>query len=443
MDAAEPSPNRILKAFLVPYALLFTLFLVVIGGGGSWLYWTAREVQTGLFTNHILEVVGPTVRQIVANHNNNTKQKTPPKLSNKVTHLYRILPHLRQISVRSHRIGYGVRLASNKELVDVELEPLPSNYSVQASQQPLIQQLLYGDEPFFHITLDYSTEKNEPVQVDIAFDRTKLIEQIEGSMESLVHKIGIFSALSFFSLFLALILSVYIGKKSHQMGVQLQFVYYQATMGKLAAELVHDFRNLLTSIRANIKNLLITPEETDDIVVELDQDIINLEGKLNDFLQLTRPRKDEFTWVDLNSFVTKILKRCDALFQEKHQTLILDIPPDSVKISVMAESFSSALINLLVNAQNHTPENGRIWFRVKIRTTQIEITVENEGAEIAEEVLPHVFDPFFTTRSEGHGLGLAIVKRIVTAHKGTVTVQNRSEGGAKFTIILPLNKKDE
>lgn len=445
MNNTVQTPANILKIYLVPYVLLLILFFLMIGGGGSWLYLSARHAQTELVTTHILDVIRPTIRQLEATHGQAVKSKPHDlsKLSEKVVDLYHALPHLRQISVRDRHKGYGVRLASNKQLVDVELEPLSPKQVAQVSQQALAHHLHHKDGPLFHVLFDLSAANNEPVQVDIAFDRIGLVEQIETSMQTLIHSIVIFSVLGVISLLLAFALSIYISQASHKMSARLQAIYQQAKMGKLSASLVHDLRNPLASIRANIKNLLITPEQTGQVVAEMDQDLMRLEHKLTDFLKLTKPRNDDYTVVDLDLLLEDIVRQCNPLFKQKRQSLIINIAPGIEKLPVMVESLTDALINLLVNARDNTPEQGHISLQARNSGAQVEIVIEDDGPGIIADVLPRIFEPFFTTRADGHGLGLAIVKRIIKAHNGTVSALNRPEGGARFTITLPVKQQHE
>ena len=224
------------------------------------------------------------------------------------------------------------------------------------------------------------------------------------------------------------------------MGARLQTIYQQAAMGKLSADFVHDLRNPLASIRANIKNLLITPEQTDEIVAEMDQDLMRLEHKLSYYLKLTKPRNGLFTVIDLNELVQDIVRQCSPLFKEKKQSLAVNIAPDIPKLPVMSESLSDALVNLLVNARDHTSEQGHISLQARTIGTLVEIMIEDDGSGIDDDVMPHIFEPFFTTRIDGHGLGLAIVRRIIKAHNGTVRALNRPEGGVRFVITLPVKQ---
>jgi signal transduction histidine kinase len=443
MNNTVQTHSDILRIYLVPYVFLLAVYFLVIGGGGSWLYLSARHAQAELVTAHILDVIRPTIKLLEAEQAKNTKAYDLSKLSEKVVNLFSTLPHLRQISIRDRNKGYGVRLTSNRQLVDVELEPLSPKQVVQTDHQTLAYHLHHKDGPLFHVYFNLPAAKNGPVQVDIAFDRSGLTGQIATSMQSLIHSIVIFSVLGLASMLFALGHSVYIGRASQKMGARLQIIYQQAAMGKLAADLVHDLRNPLASIRANIKNLLITPEQTDEVVAEMDQDLMRLEHKLSDFLKLTKPYNGHFTLVDLDGLLQDVVRQCSPLFKEKQQSLIVNIAPGIARLPVMAKSLSNALVNLLVNARDHTPEQGHIRFQARNIGTQVEIMIEDDGPGIDADVLPHIFDPFFTTRSDGHGLGLAIVKRTIKAHNGTVKASNRPEGGARFIITLPVKQHHE
>lgn len=86
----------------------------------------------------------------------------------------------------------------------------------------------------------------------------------------------------------------------------------------------------------------------------------------------------------------------------------------------------------------HSPPHGRVLQIVVYREADaVVFRVEDTGAGIAAEDLPHVFDPYFTTRAKGVGLGLANAHKIVAAHGGTITVASNAGEGAAFIVRLP------
>lgn len=102
-----------------------------------------------------------------------------------------------------------------------------------------------------------------------------------------------------------------------------------------------------------------------------------------------------------------------------------------------AELIKQMLLNLFLNAIQATPEEGSLGVQSIPSGETVEIRVWDSGTGIDPEALGKIFDPFFTTRRKGTGLGLTIVHNIVTSHQGTIEAENRAEGGALFSIVLP------
>ncbi len=436
--AGFQSPLPLLRTYLIPYTLLLILYLLVIGCGSAWLYLTARHAQTELVTGHIIDIVSPFLDQLSEEHHATKQGNSQFILSNKVKKLYQTLPHLKQVSIRDQQKGYGVRQSSKQQLVDVELEPLATDLIFFSNLEQLAYQLRKDAQPLFHIYMDLTSVEGNPVQIDIAFDRAGLVGRINSSLQSIIHSIIIFSLIGFLSILLALALAIYTGLSAQKMEARLQKIYQQAAMGKLSSSLVHDLRNPLASIRANIKNLLITPDETEQVVEEMDHDLLRLERKLTDFLKLTKPRHSGFESINIEQLVKDLVRECKPLFNEQNIELSLVIDASIPEISVIPEDIRDALHNLLVNAKNHTQYSGHVWVNIQNKQERLEISVEDDGSGIDEQLLTTVFEPFFTTRDDGHGLGLAIVKRIVKAHQGSIKAENRLPSGARFIITLPF-----
>ena len=101
-----------------------------------------------------------------------------------------------------------------------------------------------------------------------------------------------------------------------------------------------------------------------------------------------------------------------------------------------ADQMKQALLNLVLNALEAAGKNGSVSIRAERVSGEIMIKVTDAGPGIPTENLSKIFDPYFTTKSAGTGLGLSEVHRIVTAHKGRITVENVDGGGVMFGINL-------
>ena len=142
---------------------------------------------------------------------------------------------------------------------------------------------------------------------------------------------------------------------------------------------------------------------------------------------------------DLISVVLRTLE--DELTQHK---VLVDIPDSIPMINIDFVLMEQALINLVYNAVNHTQSGTEINISINFSEESLQITVKDNGSGLNSEEIPFLFDKFQRGASSltgGTGLGLSICKGIVEAHKGEVTAGNNPDGGAEFTITLPLVKE--
>jgi signal transduction histidine kinase len=144
--------------------------------------------------------------------------------------------------------------------------------------------------------------------------------------------------------------------------------------------------------------------------------------------------------------VAELIERCVLL--SRHKLELSQIRLDSrvqAGLPALAGDFNQlqqCLINLIFNAVDAMPNGGTLSLEVRLdeQAAAVLILVRDTGPGIPAEHLASIFEPFYTTKSEGHGLGLGLstVYGIVERHHGTITAQNHPEGGALFAIVLPL-----
>ncbi len=231
-----------------------------------------------------------------------------------------------------------------------------------------------------------------------------------------------------------------------------------AAIGQLATAVTHEVRNPLGGIKgaAEILQGSFPPghpqEEFLGIIV---QETDRLNQVVEDFLAYVRqPSAEregerEEAEVDLD----RLLRETARLLEVQAQAVGVSLRVDSsggVKVRGSQGELRQVLLNLLLNAIQATPRDKGVEVCLGTRVGEVGaaegrrvagtlavVTVEDEGLGIPLEALARVFDPFYTTRTEGTGLGLTISQRIARLHGGAITAENRAAGGARFVFVLP------
>jgi len=143
---------------------------------------------------------------------------------------------------------------------------------------------------------------------------------------------------------------------------------------------------------------------------------------------------------DMGDLVSVVLRTLEEELSE--YKVLIDIPDSLPMINIDFVLMEQALINLVYNAVNHTPSGTVITISIQLSENSFQISVKDNGPGLIPEEIPFLFDKFqrgVSSSSGGTGLGLSICKGIVDAHNGYVSAENNADGGAKFTITLPVD----
>jgi two-component system, NtrC family, sensor histidine kinase HydH len=214
-----------------------------------------------------------------------------------------------------------------------------------------------------------------------------------------------------------------------------------AMVGRLASSLAHEIRNPLTAMKwlveAAARSYPDEPLSLDDIRV-LQSEIERVEGTVQGMLDFVRPAKPKRCDCDLREVVRQVIELTRARKRQLGVTCRLDLPAEPVVANVDPGQMKSVLVNLLLNALDAMPHGGQLTVRLRRGPgAEVSLAVEDTGGGIAPEVLERLFVPFTSTKANGTGLGLSVARRIVEEHGGSLAAENRSEGGARFTVTLP------
>jgi signal transduction histidine kinase len=232
-----------------------------------------------------------------------------------------------------------------------------------------------------------------------------------------------------------------------QLKQQLDHAQRMATLGELTATATHEFNNLLMTILNYSKLALRNKDEAGrDKALGRIYDAANKAGKLTgSILALARNRTGEMEKTNLKQVIEDTLLLLEREFRKYR--IELDVQLDDVPdIMGQGNELQRVLINILVNARQATPEGGSV--RVSLRdcpdTNEVALVIRDTGSGIVPEVLPRIFEPYFSTKSGpdatgrgGTGVGLACCKKIIEAHRGRIRVESTVGKGTAFTIRLP------
>jgi signal transduction histidine kinase len=216
------------------------------------------------------------------------------------------------------------------------------------------------------------------------------------------------------------------------------------------AMVAHDIRSPLTAMQMALELLeardAYANQNLQEIVSVARQGLNKVLQLASDLLELFRANQTGMTLLKGVVFPTVLLKRCvgeiSLQAQGKNIELTLEAPEDLPPFVGDGPKLERVVSNLLSNALKFTPEGGRITVSGATDGEWVVISVADTGPGIAPEVQATMFEPYRQGgkhHSLGVGLGLAIVKRIVTAHRGQISVESSEGQGTTFTVRLPLH----
>jgi two-component system sensor histidine kinase HydH len=216
----------------------------------------------------------------------------------------------------------------------------------------------------------------------------------------------------------------------------------------MAAGLAHEIRNPLGSIQG-VAELLGDDAPEGSKKREL-FDVLRKESKrlgtvVDDFLGFARPRPLSLAPADVTAVVERAVAQMQIDASLRHIVIETRIAPDLPRVHADAERLHQVFLNLLINAIAASPERARITVSAehaqRDSTAAVMVSVRDHGPGIPSDVLPRVFDPFFTTREKGTGLGLSISHTIVRDHGGWIDIDSAPGHGCTVRVTLPLRSE--
>lgn len=218
------------------------------------------------------------------------------------------------------------------------------------------------------------------------------------------------------------------------------------TLGELAMGLAHEVGNPLAGMKA-VAQAMQYEEDLSVPVLEalrrMEREIDRLANFLKSFHGFAAPRPLNLQTCALAEVLDDVVFWTRKEAGSQGVTVELAVDPAFPLLHADQAALKQVLLNLLINALHASAPGGHVRIHAFAHATSVEIRVEDDGSGIDAEVLPQVFDTFFTTKAQGTGLGLAIVRKIVRQHGGDIVVSSEPGVGTCFAVTLPHHSRGQ
>jgi two-component system sensor histidine kinase PilS (NtrC family) len=224
-----------------------------------------------------------------------------------------------------------------------------------------------------------------------------------------------------------------------------------AAVGQATAQVAHEIRNPLGSIRLGVSMLRdsVNDQEGLNTIELVERGIKHLSKLVVDVAQFSRRKALEQASVDLHELVNHSLDLVADKINEKATSIETRLTDRKLVGHWDFDQLTQVFVNVIANAIDASPKKATVLIATEVIDVtasdndrvvkkQARVTITDQGSGMDKATLDRIFEPFFSTKKRGTGLGLAIVKQIVEQHDGSITVASEPREGTTFRIDLPI-----
>lgn len=220
---------------------------------------------------------------------------------------------------------------------------------------------------------------------------------------------------------------------------------------RFIATLAHELRNPLAPLMSSLEIMRLEKPDvarTQDMVAGMGEHLKTMRHLLDDLLDISRISREKLSLqkehIDLQTVLARSERTVRPFVTTRNHTLSIDMPEKAIRLEADPIRLEQVFVNLLNNAAKYTEPGGTISVTARTEDTDAIVTVTDSGIGLAEELIDHVFEPFFQveqpgTLHAGLGIGLSLTKDLVDMHGGTIEATSAGLGhGSTFTVRIPL-----
>lgn len=217
-----------------------------------------------------------------------------------------------------------------------------------------------------------------------------------------------------------------------------------AALGQLAAGVAHEINNPLAGIRNAfelIKSSLSPDHEHFELIGLIDKEIERISSITHQMYQLYKRAPQQPCEFGIAQTVHEVICMLASTANKRQIRLSFDSPGDPLRVTLVEGEVKQILYNLICNAIQASPMGEEVAIRISQNAREIVVRIEDRGPGIRDEILPRIFDPFFSTKQAdsqaGMGLGLSVSRSVIEAMGGRINVSSRPGQGSVFSAIFP------
>ncbi len=233
-----------------------------------------------------------------------------------------------------------------------------------------------------------------------------------------------------------------------EMQVRLSHQERIAALGRVAAQVAHEVRNPLTGLQLyalHLRHKLAERPGAGEIklVDSIIDTIQHLSGTVEQIMSYARPLELSPREVSFNAVVNAVLPLLQPQMDANRVELDVRLDETDPRAQLDESSMRSTIMNLVLNAIQAMPTGGRLSVTTSRRDDGLALEIADTGVGMSAEQEANIFEPFYTTKSQGLGLGMSYARKVVEQHGGEIKVESRPGAGTRLRVRLPVANGDE